>query len=157
MREKRSPRAGLRSHHSGMGHLHLEIHLHVLSQRQFLSQLIRSHNPRILFLLRRVPSMLACVVDDGAIPAHQSPFGLGKHNTRMARLAAAVLISSVGDPFTQAVSLVLLYQATRAPLAIAAAFGAEMLGVLTVGGLIGAIAARVDRRRLLVRLEASPF
>jgi MFS family permease len=75
----------------------------------------------------------------------------------MARLAAAVLVSSVGDPFSQAVSLVLLYQATRAPLAIAAAFGAEMLGVLTVGGLIGAAADRVDRRRLIVRLEAIRF
>ncbi|MDQ6898131.1 MAG: MFS transporter [Candidatus Dormibacteraeota bacterium] len=75
----------------------------------------------------------------------------------MARLAAAVLVSSIGDPFSQVVSLVLLYQATRAPLAIAAAYGAEMLGVLTVGGLLGAAADRVDRRRLIVGLEAIRF
>jgi MFS family permease len=75
----------------------------------------------------------------------------------MARLTAAVLVSSAGDPFSQAVSLVLLYQATRAPIAIAAAYGAEMLGVLTVGVLIGTVADRVDRRRLIVWLEASRF
>jgi MFS family permease len=75
----------------------------------------------------------------------------------MARLAGAILVSSIGDPFSQTVSLVLLYQATHTPLAIAAAFGTEMLGVLTVGGLIGAVADRVDRRRLIVRLEAIRF
>ena len=75
----------------------------------------------------------------------------------MARLAAAVLVSSIGDPFSQVVSLVLLYQATRAPLAIAAAYGAEMLGVLTTGGLGGAAADRVDRRRLIVGLEVIRF
>jgi MFS family permease len=96
-------------------------------------------------------------VVDGADPARQGPLGLVRHNPRMARLAAAVLVSSAGDPFNQAVSLVLLYQATRAPLAIAAAFGAEMLGVLIVGALIGAAADRVDRRRLIVRLEAIRF
>jgi MFS family permease len=102
-------------------------------------------------------SMLRGVVDDGAVPARQGPFGLVRHNSRIARLAAAVLVSSAGDPFSQAVSLVLLYQTTRSPLAIAAAFGAEMLGVLTVGGFIGAAADRVDRRRLIVRLEAIRF
>ena len=91
------------------------------------------------------------------MPAPLGPIKLARHNSRMARLAAAVLVSSAGDPFSQAVSLVLLYQATRAPLAIAAAFGAEMLGVLTVGGLIGAAADRVDRRRLIVGLEAIRF
>ena len=100
--------------------------------------------------------MLGGVVEDG-VPAPLGPIKLARHNSRMARLAAAVLVSSAGDPFSQAVSLVLLYQATRAPLAIAAAFGAEMLGVLTVGGLIGAAADRVDRRRLIVGLEAIRF
>jgi MFS family permease len=75
----------------------------------------------------------------------------------MATLSGATLVSSIGDPFSQTVSLVLLYQATHTPLAIAAAFGAEMLGVLTVGGVMGAVADRVDRRRLIVRLEAVRF
>lgn len=75
----------------------------------------------------------------------------------MASLAAAVLISSAGDPFSLTVSLVLLYKATRSPLAIAAAFGVEMLAVLMVGALIGAAADRVDRRRLIVRLEVARF
>jgi MFS family permease len=101
--------------------------------------------------------MLGDLVDNGAIPAREGPLGLVRHNSRMARLAAAVLVSSVGDPFSQAVSLVLLYQATRSPLAIAAAFAAEMLGVVTVGTLIGPAVDRLDRRRLIVRLEAIRF
>src|SRR2546421_10152393 len=97
------------------------------------------------------------VVDDDLAPAARGPLWLVRHNGRMARLAAAVLVSSIGDPFSQVVSLVLLYQATRAPLAIAAAYGAEMLGVLTTGGLVGAAADRVDRRRLIVGLEVIRF
>jgi MFS family permease len=97
--------------------------------------------------------MLRDVLDDGAHDAPQGPLGLLKNNSRMRRLTAAVLVSAIGDPFSQAVSLVLLYQATRTPLAIAAAYGVEMLGTLTVGSLIGAAADRVDRRRLIVGLE----
>jgi MFS family permease len=96
-------------------------------------------------------------VHNRAIPARKGPLGLVTHNGRLARLTAAVLVSSTGDPFTQTVSLVLLYQATGSPVAIAAAFGAEMLGVLTVGALIGAAADRVDRRKLIVALETARF
>jgi MFS family permease len=101
--------------------------------------------------------MLQRVVDDGGAPAPLGPLGLIRRNGRITRLAAAVLISSIGDPLSQTVSLVLLYQATRSPLAIAAAYGVEMVGVLTIGGFIGAAADRTDRRRLIVRLEAVRF
>lgn len=94
---------------------------------------------------------------NGAIPVRRGPLGLVRQNGRLARLTAAVLVSSAGDPFSQTVSLVLLYQATRAPAAIAAAFAAEMLGVLAVGALVGAAADRVDRRTLIVRLEVARF
>lgn len=85
----------------------------------------------------------------------RGPLGLARSNPRMGRLTGAVLVSSVGNPFSQTVSLVLLFQATRSPLAVGAAFGVEMLAVLTVGLLIGAVADRVDRRRLIVRLEVA--
>jgi MFS family permease len=75
----------------------------------------------------------------------------------LARLSAAVLISSVGDPLTLTVSLVLLYQATRSPMAVALAFGIQLLAALSVGWLIGAVADRLDRRRLIVRLEIVRF
>jgi MFS family permease len=101
--------------------------------------------------------ILEPVVDDGAVPRGESPFGLVRQNSRITRLAIAVLVSSAGDPFSQTVSLVLLYQATRAPLAIAGAFGAEMLGVLTVGALIGPAADRINRRALIIRMEALRF
>ncbi len=97
------------------------------------------------------------MINDDRAPSTQGPLGLIRHNGRMARLAAAVLVSSIGDPFSQVVSLVLLYQTTRSPLSVAAAYGAEMLGVLTTGGLVGAAADRIDRRRLIVGLEVIRF
>jgi MFS family permease len=75
----------------------------------------------------------------------------------LARLSAAVLISSVGDPLTLTVSLVLLYQATRSPMAVAFAYGTQLLAALSVGALIGAVADRLDRRLLIVRLESVRF
>lgn len=92
------------------------------------------------------------VADDNPAAA-RGPFAILRQNGRMGRLAAAVLASSVGDPFSQVVSLVLLFQATHAPIAIAGAYGAEMVGVLTVGSLLGAATDRLDRRRLIVGLE----
>src|ERR1700730_5525412 len=92
------------------------------AQRQlFLDQLCVT-----LALSDCVRSYARSVVNDDAPPPRRGPYGLVRHNSRMARLAAAVLVSSTGDPFSQAVSLVLLYRATRAPVAIAAAYGAEM-------------------------------
>jgi MFS family permease len=85
------------------------------------------------------------------------PYGLIRHNNRVGRLTAAVLISSTGDPLTLTVSLVLLYQATRTPLAVAFAFGTQMLAALSVGALLGASTDRLDRRRLIVRLEIVRF
>jgi MFS family permease len=83
--------------------------------------------------------------------------GLIRHNGGLARLSAAVLISSMGDPLTLTVSLVLLFQATHSPLAVAFAYGTQLLAALSVGGLIGGVADRLDRRRLIVRLESVRF
>ncbi|MDQ6772081.1 MAG: MFS transporter [Candidatus Dormibacteraeota bacterium] len=76
-----------------------------------------------------------------------------RRNNRMARLTGAVLVSSIGDPLSLTISLVLLYAATGSPVAIAGAYMAQMAGVLAVGGLLGAVTDRVDRRRLIVGLE----
>jgi predicted MFS family arabinose efflux permease len=74
-------------------------------------------------------------------------------NPRLNRLYAATLVSSVGDPFTLTVSLVLLYTATRSPLSIAGVYVTQMIASLGVGGLLAAAVDRLDRRRLIVRLE----
>jgi predicted MFS family arabinose efflux permease len=74
-------------------------------------------------------------------------------NPRLSRLYAATLVSSVGDPFSLTVSLVLLYTATRSPLSIAGVYVTQMVASLGVGGLLAAAVDRLDRRRLIVRLE----
>jgi MFS family permease len=78
-------------------------------------------------------------------------------NARLTRLYAAVLVSSIGDPFSLTVSLVLVYGATRSSVALAGVYGAQMLGVLTVGSALATAADRLDRRRMIVRLELLRF
>jgi MFS family permease len=78
-------------------------------------------------------------------------------NARLTRLFAAVLVSSSGDPLSLTVSLVLVYTATRSSAAIAGIYVAQMLGVLLVGSTLATATDRLDRRRLIVRLELVRF
>jgi predicted MFS family arabinose efflux permease len=78
-------------------------------------------------------------------------------NARLARLFAAVLVSSSGDPLSLTVSLVLVYTATRSSAAIAGIYAAQMLGVLFVGSTLTSATDRLDRQRLIVRLELLRF
>jgi MFS family permease len=73
------------------------------------------------------------------------------------RLAIGFMVTSVGDPFTLAISLVIVYSTLHSTFAIAAAYGARALAALLVGGLAGSLTDRVDRRRLLVLLDSSRF
>ncbi|MGH7910149.1 MAG: hypothetical protein ACREOV_00325, partial [Candidatus Dormibacteraceae bacterium] len=60
-------------------------------------------------------------------PLDRSHFGiltLANPRQPFARLAGALMISSIGDPFSLAVSLVLVYGAMHTTFAIAAAYGA---------------------------------
>lgn len=70
------------------------------------------------------------------------------------RLAIGFMVSSIGDPFTLAISLVIVYSMLHSTFAIAAAYGARAAAALLVGGLGGAITDRLDRRRLLVLLDS---
>ncbi|PZR85404.1 MAG: hypothetical protein DLM67_25855 [Candidatus Nephthysia bennettiae] len=74
-------------------------------------------------------------------------------NRNFRQLNLAIFVSSVGDPLTLAVSLVLLYSTYSSALAIGAAYGCRVVAALLVGSGIGSLADRLDRRRLVVRLE----
>jgi predicted MFS family arabinose efflux permease len=78
-------------------------------------------------------------------------------NARLTRLFAAVLVSSSGDPLSLTVSLVLVYTATRSSAALAGIYAAQMLGVFLVGSTLAATTDRLNRRRLIVRLELVRF
>src|SRR5436190_9201146 len=69
------------------------------------------------------------------------------------RLALALLISSLGDPLTLTISLVILYTETRMAAAVAAAYACRMVAAILVGGLGGTITDRLDRRRLMIGLD----
>jgi MFS family permease len=74
-------------------------------------------------------------------------------NRNFRQLNLAIFVSSVGDPLTLAVSLVLLYSTYSSALAIGAAYACRVVAALLVGSGIGSLADRLDRRRLVVRLE----
>ncbi len=93
------------------------------------------------------------------LPGH-SRFGvlsLGDPRLPFSRLAIGFMVSSMGDPFSLAISLVIVYSTLHSTFAIAAAFGARAAAALLVGGLAGSVTDRVDRRRLLVLLDSSRF
>lgn len=73
------------------------------------------------------------------------------------RLAGGFMISSVGDPFSLAISLVLIHQLLDSTYALALAYGTRAVAAILVGGLAGSITDRVDRRRLLIVLDACRF
>jgi predicted MFS family arabinose efflux permease len=65
----------------------------------------------------------------------------------------ALLISSIGDPLTLTVALVLLYTETRMAAAVGAAYACRMVAAIVVGGFGGTITDRLDRRRLMIGLD----
>ncbi|MBO0707608.1 MAG: MFS transporter [Candidatus Dormibacteraeota bacterium] len=88
------------------------------------------------------------------------PFGiLTLRDPRLpfSRLATAFMVSSVGDPFSLAISLIVVFSAFHSVFAIAVAYGVRAVAALLVGGLAGSVTDRVDRRRLLVLLDSGRF
>ena len=93
-------------------------------------------------------------------PPDDSRFGvlsLWDPRRSFSRLAIGFMVSSVGDPFSLAISLVIVYSTFHSTFAIAAAYGARAAAALLVGGLAGSVTDRVDRRRLLMLLDTGRF
>jgi MFS family permease len=76
-----------------------------------------------------------------------------RQNRRFTSLTLAVLVSSIGDPLSLTVSLILLLTATRSPLSIAGAYLCQIVSALLVSSLLAPISDRIDRRRLIVSVE----
>src|SRR2546427_10118022 len=70
-------------------------------------------------------------------------FRLLRGNGRFTHLTLAVLVSSIGDPLSLTVSLILLFTATRSPLSIAAAYLCQVVSALLVSGLLAPVSDRV--------------
>ena len=76
-------------------------------------------------------------------------------NTRFALLLAAYVVSAVGDwVFKLAVPL-FVFEKTGSPMAMALAYALTFLPYLLATPVGGALADRVDRRRLLIRVDAA--
>lgn len=73
-------------------------------------------------------------------PPDDSRFGvlsLWDPRRSFSRLAIGFMVSSVGDPFSLAISLVIVYSTFHSTFAIAAAYGARAAAALLVGGSPG--------------------
>lgn len=73
------------------------------------------------------------------------------------RLAGGFMISSIGDPFSLAISLVLIHEHLGSIYALALAYGMRAVAAILVGGLAGSVTDRLNRRALLIFLDAFRF
>lgn len=79
--------------------------------------------------------------------------GLLVANRRFRQLVTAVTISSAGDPISLTISQVILFNYTHSPASLAGVYLSQIAAAIVVGAFLGSLTDRVDRRRLIVRLE----
>ena len=106
------------------------------------------YDPSVVQALR-----IAKLLDRPPTPEVRGALVALKRNPGLARLLITAGISSIGDPLTTVAALVLLYGTSRQPLLVAAAYIARALGTLAVGSLAAALPDRLNRRRLIIRVE----
>ena len=96
---------------------------------------------------------LAKQVDRPASAEVRGAIAALRRNPGLTRLLAGSTISSVGDPLTMVATLVLLYSVSRQPLLVAGAYISRAIGTLAVGALAAALPDRLNRRKLIIRVE----
>ena len=94
------------------------------------------------------------VMDRPEVPRRITSMLVLRANPAFSSLVSAIGISSLGDPMTQVATLVSIFVATNHnPLAVALGFIAQALGTIVMSSVLGGIADRFPRRKLVVTLE----
>lgn len=112
----------------------------------------RWYDPAVVNALRIIHG-LAPIADPRTAPSTGGTRLLA--NPQFVRLLSASTISALGDPLTVVATLVSIYSATRDPRAVAFAYVVQALATIVIGGVLGGMADRVNRRRLVVVLESA--
>ena len=113
------------------------------------------YDPNVVDALRSLHGMEPLDLPERpAVPRRITTLRVLRANPAFTRLLSAIGISALGDPLTQVAALVTIFAATHSdPRAVALAFIAQALGTIVMSGVLGGIADRFSRRRLIVTLE----
>src|ERR1700694_681762 len=93
------------------------------------------------------------ILDRPEVPRRITSLRVLRANPAFSSLVTTIGISSLGDPMTQVATLVSIYAVTRDARAVALAFIVQALGTIVTSALLGGIADKFPRRRLVVTLE----
>ena len=112
------------------------------------------YDPNVVNALRELHGLKPQeVLDRPEVPRRITSLRVLRANPAFSSLVSAIGISSLGDPMTQVATLVSIFAATRDARAVALAFIAQALGTIVMSALLGGIADKLPRRRLIVTLE----
>jgi putative nucleotidyltransferase with HDIG domain len=87
------------------------------------------------------------------VPRRVTALRVLRSNPGFSSLITAIGVSALGDPLTQVATLVSIYLATTDPRLVALGFIIQALGTVLISSVIGGVADRLPRRRLVVSLE----
>ena len=112
------------------------------------------YDPNVVNALRELHGLKPQeILDRPEVPRRITSLRVLRANPAFSSLVTAIGISSLGDPMTQVATLVSIYAVTRDARAVALAFIVQALGTIVTSALLGGIADKLPRRRLVVTLE----
>ena len=112
------------------------------------------YDPNVVDALRELHGLPPMEVPERPeVPRRITAVRVLRSNAGFSSLVAAIGISSLGDPLTQVASLISIYAKTGDPRLVALGFIVQAVATIVVTSLIGGIADRLPRRRLVVGLE----
>jgi putative nucleotidyltransferase with HDIG domain len=112
------------------------------------------YDPNVVDALRALHGLKPLeVVNRPEVPRRVTTLRVLRSNPGFTSLLTAIAISSLGDPLTQVATLVSIYAATRDARIVALGFIVQALGTVLMSTVLGGIADKFPRRRILVTLE----
>ena len=112
------------------------------------------YDPNVVDALRELHGLKPMELQNRPdVPRRITTLRVLRTNLAFNSLVAATGISSLGDPLTQVAALVWIYFKTGDPRLVALGFIVQAIGTVLVTSLLGGIADRLPRRRLIVSLE----
>src|SRR5262249_46127542 len=112
------------------------------------------YDPNVVDALRELHGLGPIEVQDRPdVPRRINAMRILRTNPGFSSLVAATGISALGDPLTQVAALVWIYIKTNDPRLVALAFIVQAIATIAVTTILGGIADRLPRKRLIVVLE----
>jgi putative nucleotidyltransferase with HDIG domain len=113
------------------------------------------YDPNVVDALREIHGLKPLeLANRSEVPRKITSLRVLRANPWFSSLLTAIGISSIGDPLTQVATLVLIYTATNHDARIVAlAFIVQALATIVMSSVLGGLADKLARKRLIVTLE----